>query len=413
MSSLVFEPADAEVLRIYVDDEPEPLIEVPLAEALDGSAGEIFAPPFGAGSPLRLAWYYPVSFASKLIVALDELGELDNYYYHCDVVQGGAGSSPAERSPVRLPERDRALAQLGAIYHPAGDSALLGAREPIALAPGSETVVRRAGPATLHALRVRVPVERYADLSAVHVTVHWDGAREPAIDVPLLQLFAADRAPPERSNLALTSFVEAGAQTLALKLPMPFASAAELTFRNDGGRPAAFDLELAGEPAVPAARWGHLHVQRSETVDPVDASHHVGAAIEGRGRLVGLCGLVEGLPDEQGGFQYDALNLLEGDVQVRIDGRLALDGTGTEEYADDVFYFLDAPHGGPFVQAWGLVNDLLQFPPGQANFCRWHVLGTELDFESSLTLSFELGGAANPEIVTRHRSVAFFYLAAQ
>jgi hypothetical protein len=47
---------------------------------------------------------------------------------------------------------------------------------------------------------------------------------------------------------------------------------------------------------------------------------------------------------------------------------------------------------------------------GEASFCRWHVLGTELDFESSLTLSFELGGAGNPWIVGRHRSIAFYYL---
>jgi hypothetical protein len=410
MSSLLFEPADDELLRIYVDDEPEPLIEVPLVEALDGTAGEIFAPPFGAGSPVRLAWYYPVAFASKLIVSLDNLGELDLYYHHCDALLDRTPSGRT-RPPARLPERDRALAQLGAIYHPAGLTGLLGEREQIELAPGAGVSVRREGPATLQELRLRVPAQALPGLAGVRFTVHWDGASEPAIDVPLLQLFASDRLPPERSNLALSSFVEAGEQTLALKLPMPFAATSEWTFRNEGSAAAAFTLELAGEAGVPAGRWGHLHVLRSETVDPADQSHHVAAAIEGRGRLVGLCGLVEGQPDAlTASYQYDPLNLLEGDVQVRVDGRLALDGTGTEEYADDVFYFVDAPHAGPFVQAWGLVNDLARFPPGQANFCRWHVLGTELDFESSLELSFELGGVANPWTVTRHRTLAFFYL---
>jgi hypothetical protein len=101
---------------------------------------------------------------------------------------------------------------------------------------------------------------------------------------------------------------------------------------------------------------------------------------------------------------YSPLNLLEGDVRVRADGRLALNGTGSEEYADDVFYFSDAPHANAFAQAWGVQD-------GRASFCRWHVLGTELDFEHDLELTFELGGAQNPQIVDRHKTVSYLYLA--
>ena len=64
------------------------------------------------------------------------------------------------------------------------------------------------------------------------------------------------------------------------------------------------------------------------------------------------------------------------------------------------------------MQAWGLVNDVAESLIGEASFCRWHVLGSELDFERRCELTFELGGAGNPSIVQRHRSVAFYYLAA-
>ena len=50
-------------------------------------------------------------------------------------------------------------------------------------------------------------------------------------------------------------------------------------------------------------------------------------------------------------------------------------------------------------------------PPGRASFCRWHVLGTELDFQHALQLTFELGGQMNPSIVERYRTVAYLYLA--
>jgi hypothetical protein len=129
----------------------------------------------------------------------------------------------------------------------------------------------------------------------------------------------------------------------------------------------------------------------------------------GRGRLVGVCGYWQGHADPLGGIQSDPLNLLEGDVRAWLDGELALNGTGTEEYTDDVFYFTDAPHARAFEQAWGVVDQPFD-PTGRASFCRWHVLGTELDFHDSIKLSFELGGAQNPAIAERVKTVAFYYL---
>ena len=191
---------------------------------------------------------------------------------------------------------------------------------------------------------------------------------------------------------------------------MPFESSAHFAFENGGATSAAFELALRGDRALPARPFGKLHVVRSESA-PQQQGDHVSVDLRGRGRLVGVCAFLEGVPDPQGGAQYDPLNLLEGDVRVTTDGELALDGTGSEEYADDVFYFTDAPHASAFVQAWGVVDDVRQSLVGEANLCRWHVLGTELDFSEQLEVRFELGGAANPEVVTRHHTVAYLYLA--
>jgi hypothetical protein len=161
---------------------------------------------------------------------------------------------------------------------------------------------------------------------------------------------------------------------------------------------------------VPDASFGHLHVQRTETIGPSMDSERVAVEAQGRGRLVGTCNQVVGHADPNAGYQSDPLNMLEGDVRIQIDGELALNGTGSEEYADDVFYFRDAPHGNAFDQAWGVV-DSAQTPPGRASFCRWHVLGGEFDFNRSLRMSFELGGAGNPSLVERHQTVAYLYQA--
>jgi hypothetical protein len=191
---------------------------------------------------------------------------------------------------------------------------------------------------------------------------------------------------------------------------MPFEASAEWTFVNRGLAPAALEVQWLGERGQPAEPFGRLHIQRRETTGPTLAPQHVAVEASGRGRLVGLCALFEGRDDPEGGIQSHPLNLLEGDVRITIDGALALDGTGSEEYADDIFYFTDAPQGRAFTQAWGLVSDAALSPTGQANFCRWHVLGTELDFHDSIDVTFELGGAGNPLVVRRHHTVAFLYL---
>jgi hypothetical protein len=408
MASLMFAPADNEVLRIYVDGDPTPRVEAPLAAVLDGSAGEMFAPPFGAGSPRRLAWYYPIAFQEKLIIALDRLGAFDEYFFHSDVVQD---AHVIDDEPATRRDRHRAITQLEATFHPAGAHGELAPREELSITPGHTHDFALEGPATVHELELRVEEAQLAQLAHVDVRVRWDGAASDAISLPLLALFAAGSVPPEGSTHAITSYLEGEDRVLVLKLPMPFARSARFMLRNQGMQPVSFELAARGVRALPYRPFGKLHVIDSELSGPTDAASHDFIALEGRGRLVGVCAYLEGQPDAAGGLQYDPLNLLEGDVRIWTDGALAIDGTGTEEYADDVFYFSDAPHENAFVQAWGLVNDVNQSAIGEASLCRWHVLGTELDFESSLAASFELGGAANPETVVRHRTVAFMYLA--
>jgi hypothetical protein len=406
MQSLLLGPADKEVLRIYVDDDPRPRVDVPLAEAFDGRAGEIFAPPFGAGSPSRLAWYYPVSFRKKLIVAIDRLGDYDAIYYHCDVVSDAPSADAL--SSGRLPERELAQQQLASVFRPAGTLELLHEPVAVALSSGSLRELHLEGPATIHELKVRLKDSLAATLMQVRVRLTWDGASTPAIDTSLADLLGGS-VPPENSSLALTSLVETDDRILALKLPMPFRAGAKLSFENVGEAAVAFELRVSGERAVPDAKFGYLHVSRTETDGPTQDAERVAVSATGRGRLVGLCNEIQGHADPAAGIQYDQLNLLEGDLRGVIDGKLALNGTGSEETADDVFYFLDAPYANAFAQTWGIQNERNR-PPGRASFCSWHVLGRELDFEKSLELTYELGGAGNPSIVERHKSVAYLYL---
>jgi hypothetical protein len=408
MSSILHELADAERLRIYVDDDPTPRIDQPLSAALAGSAGPIFAPPFGAGSPRRLAWYYAIGFRSKLIVALDGIG-YDAVFHHADVVRDRV-ELVARDSATEAEWTRRASQQLTAAEGPAGALEPLAAEPALLLPPGERREVALSGPATIHAFELRFPERDYARLGDVRVEVRWDAAVLPVIATTLRELLGAGARAPEASSLALRAAREGETRLLALQLPMPFQVSAQFRFENTGAEPVALDLRWLGERALPPGPLGQLAVQVRETRGPSDAVEHVAVQATGRGRLAGVCAYLQGRPDETAEFQADPLNLLEGDVRATIDGALALDGTGSEEYADDIFYFQDAPQANAFVQAWGIVNEPARTPIGEASFCRWHVLGTELDFASAIELRFERGGEINRRIADLHRTVAYLYL---
>lgn len=394
----------SEVLRIYVDDEPRPLLQVPLQQVLDGTAAEIFAPPFGAGSSRFIAWYYPVVFAKKLVVAIDQLST--DYYYQVDV-QHDAAPSARKAATSRLPERDRALALLNA------GSPLSAADQPLArtaveLPPRGISETRIAGPSTIEGARLRVKQAALRSLDPVRLRVFWDDSTAPAIDLQVLALFAAGRRVVERNALALAADSDGDDQLLELRLPMPFRRSATWVLENLGADAASFELTWLGREGVPARDFGTLSTQVVELPLPSVELEHPLALVNGRGHYIGMCADLAGHADLDFAIA-DPLNLLEGDVRASADGLIALDGTGTEDYPDNSFYFKDSPKATPFAQNWGLEPGLLLSLPGQVSFCRWQVLGNELDFQSSFVATFEIA-LRDATVVELHRTVAFLYL---
>jgi hypothetical protein len=396
-------PADREVLRIYVDDDRTPRVEAPLSKVLDGSAGEMFAKPFGAGSGRRMAWYYPVVFASKLIVALDQLDAKDLYFHQTSVVLD-AVPRPRQAATARLAARDRALALLRS---EGGWPAELRTTR-ATLTPG-ESVVAHAldGPATIGQARLRVARAALAELDDVVLRVRWDHASSAAIELPLSWLFASAQGITEQSSLALGARLDGDRIELVLRLPMPFAQRAEWALSNRGSRTVELELALDATPSLPSSRWGLLHAQAFDTTVPFGATHPLASA-RGAGRLAGVCMMMAGHALKMPGMKGHALNFLEGDERGVIDGVRAMAGTGTEDYFNGAFYFEDAPWASPFAQVWGLVPGE---PDGKAQVsaCRWHVLGDAVDFATSLDLDMEIG-PGDATVLDRYRSVAFLYL---
>ena len=394
-----------EMLRIYVDDNPRPLVQARLSDALHGTAGDIFAAPFGSGASNSMTWYYPVVFSNKLVVVFDNLHDM--YFYEVDVV---LDEQPKERwAPLTgLPERDAAHARL-AMPSPRAASDVTQKTEHLSLAPGALQQVTLQGPSTTNELQLRVPSGKLSTLSAVTISVKWDHGAASAIDLPLLGLFAAQLAPPEKNSLALAATLDANDIVLSLRLPMPFRVAAEWTLTNTGAEATELDLTWLGAPGVPSSEFGFLHTQRFETALPADKVEQTVAQISARGRLVGMCFDIasNGETSTLGSFAQP-LNFGSGDVTFTIDGKKASFSTSTDAYVDDSFSFVDAPRSTAFAHSWNKLSSPERDPQGQLSFCRWHVLGSEVDFGQELVVTHEIA-QRDPSYLRLHRSTAYYY----
>ena len=82
MASLMFAPADDEILRIYIDDEPVPVVEARLADVLDGTAVDL-RPAVRCRITATVAWYYPTRVRAELIITLDGARCFRRVFYHC------------------------------------------------------------------------------------------------------------------------------------------------------------------------------------------------------------------------------------------------------------------------------------------------------------------------------------------
>jgi hypothetical protein len=398
-------PGD-QVLRIYVDDDPTPLLEVPAAKVLDGTAGELFAPPFGAGTGRFLAWHYPVVFAKKLIVTIDVLGVLDNFYHQTDVV---LDATPIARkaSATRLARRDDAK-KLLTRTDPFSTAPLLPEAK-LTLEPAKPTVVADlTGPATIHSLELWL-----ADVPSdqIDVSIVWDDAATPAIAATLAELFAETLSPHAGGMVwnGGTGAVDAPYRSLALQLPMPFGKHAQISLTNRATSSARVIVKrLAGEKAVPSGTFGRLFVETHDTKGPTTLAYHPLASVTGAGRYLGTCVAMQGHAMTVSPLTDDPLNFLEGDERGKIDGTLVMQGTGTEDYFDSAFYFGGSAGGEarPFAQWWGVASD--PKAGGKASACRWHLLDDVIDFSTGLELALEIG-PGDPSLLDRYRSVAFYY----
>lgn len=236
-------PVDAGIVRIYLDHEATPTIEMPFAELLSGQAAPFIEPIAGVRSA---GWnnYFPIPYAEHCKVTASK----PEFFYHINYrTYDGAvevASFPRE-IPAEALNRIRAVAER--LSSPMGTPSSPARSETRSLTyrvePGAERaeVLSQDGSA-ICAMEVRVTADDVATaLRECVLTISYDDAAHPQVCAPLGDFFGT--APGANAYASLPLAVRDDG-TLTSAWIMPFQRSARIAIRNTSDAPVQIDLEM-------------------------------------------------------------------------------------------------------------------------------------------------------------------------
>jgi hypothetical protein len=328
-------------LRIYIDDDPKPALEAPMAALLRGEIAP-FAPPLAHVTAHGYNLYFPFPFARRCVVTVDDIVSLDPFterpmaklYYQIGWRRYRAreashvrpyGAAELERA---APTIARVAAALGGAMpaRPATAGGRTAAIAAAAVEPGRPSITRIAAPGgggELTELRISTAERSPRKLRSTRLTIAFDG--ETTVDTPLIDFFGTGPAWNTYTSLPMTV---AGEGLLVCRFRMPFARQAVVTIARDGPGP----IDVTGAVDVAPAAFGkasllfHAGWRAREVVATRPFRDWHVATLEGQGHQVGTVLDVE----NPAGTNWWG----EGDEKIYVDGESfpGWFGTGTEDY---------------------------------------------------------------------------------
>ncbi len=316
-------PNDGGTVKIYLDHQESPVIEMPLETFLGGTAEPFIAPLCGERSR---GWncYFPIAYAKHCKVTISR----NDIYYVIDY------RTYKGETQIKTFTMEEAQAQVAKIQDIAGILATpfqavdanKGQLTPyeVTLTPGMMESTSVAGPAAVYRITCKIAAKDVeAALRQCVVVISFDG-RSPGVMAPLGDFFGT--APGLNPYQSLPSGVlEDG--TLYSHWVMPFKEKAVITVHNHSGEA----MELKGEIGVVNRPWTddslYFHAKwRSEKdipTRPMKDWNYVTTSGAGR-----FCGVMLHIANPVVNWWG------EGDEKIYVDGETfpSFFGTGSEDY---------------------------------------------------------------------------------
>jgi hypothetical protein len=386
-------------LRIYIDDNPTPVIDVDFPKLFDGSTAPFIA-PLAQPSSGGFYSYVPITYAKHCVVTLDNA---PNVYYHVNYL---TFAPDTQVRPFALPltgSDQAALQTVKAAWSGLASPATVpGLTRTRTLAAG-ETLALGSyrGPGLVRKIRMALPDASDADLRGLVLRAYFDNHTTPDIEAPVADFFGNGYGRKPIATLAITTALDGSFEA---SFPMPFGRSARFTLESGLKAPTrvawSADVSLA---KFDPNREGYFHAVWWQEYTQ-DGRPHVWVHVAGqRGKFVGIVQTMVG----------QNLGFLEGDDQIRIDDQTWIpckqqgtvigpwNGTGTEDCFNCGWYF----NGGPVARPTHGVQ--VRLDNGNVNCFRWFLNDAPV-FQSSIDAQIEHGGE-NDGPHACYSSVAYWY----
>lgn len=191
------------------------------------------------------------------------------------------------------------------------------------------TLLDDTGPGIVRRIWLTVEHRTPEALQDMRIEMTWDGAKEPAVSVPLGDFFGVGLG--LRTPFQNAFFADPEGRSFVCTIPMPYRRSARIEVVNNwsGTQKIFFDVNVTRHATLPDdAAYFHAVWNRNQRVE-LEREFEVLPSVKGRGRYLGANFGVRTDPI------YGDSWFGEGEVKIYLDGDKdlpSLVGTGTEDY---------------------------------------------------------------------------------
>ncbi|MDR3707739.1 MAG: DUF2961 domain-containing protein [Capsulimonadaceae bacterium] len=386
-------------IRIYIDDNPAPVVDMPFDQMLAGRTDPFLSPLTQV--TMGGHWtYLPISYAKRCRITVERP---DALYYHVTSVRF-PNDAVVRSFALPLADDDRAALNGAIKAWTAPYANLPVAPDVVSVRPGSRASFREVkGTGKIDQLIVAAPDTPDLELRRLVIRITFDHHRIPDIEAPLADFFGNAYGHKTFDSLALA---QTPAGEMICRLPMPFGKSVQISVENGNGRPVTVSVATHFTPGgFKRGRDLYLHADFHQDLT-TRGKPHVWMATSGQtGRFVGV---VQAMESPYG------IGYLEGDEQIRVDDEqfaacktpgtviAPWNGTGTEDYFNSGWYFAGTLLAAP------LHGCLKKDEAGQIDAFRFLLLDAPV-FQHSIDAQIEHGGENDFAPKAYYSSVAFWY----
>lgn len=255
---------------------------------------------------------------------------------------------------------------------------------------GTHTLANIQGAGVIDRIWMTIEDRSPEALRGLKLEMFWDGAKTPAVSVPLGDFFlhGAGEMVPMETEL----FTSPEGRSFVSYVKMPFRRGAKMIVTNESGKQVNlifFDINYRSMPRLSKdALYFHAWWSRDRAT-VLGRDFRVLPRIKGRGRFLGMSVTVLTNP------RYEKTWWGEGEVKISLDGdrqHATLVGTGTEDYIGTAWgqgAYINRYQGAP-VATWD--------DEGRWTFYRFHI-PDPVFFTQEIEVSLQqIGGARKPII---------------